>query len=189
MILMTILLSVVIATGQGIKITDKDMNPYIRKFSHIYGHKPESFEEKREVLMNLLADKLMLKRAKEIHLDKDPTFLSEWSKAKKELYSKCEKNGIPSEKCKVIADSLKKVLLIGFLEEKEVLPKIQVSEDEIDILVENHRGIKRGKTLDRNGARQFLLEKKKWEVIEHYVKWLMKRYDVKINKGALKELR
>ncbi len=184
----TLILSIILVTGNGIKITNENLKPYVTGFCRVYGHKPTTFQEKKEVLMNFLSDFLMLKRAKELKLEQDPTFLREWRKAEKTIDSRCLSEKIPEKGCENIKQSVKRVMLIEFLEEKELLPRIKITEEEIETLVENHRGIKKGKTLDRNGAITFLLQKKKFEALQAYVEELMKRYNVKVNWKALESI-
>jgi len=187
---MTIILlmqSLVLAQGQGITIDEQAILPYWKNYTQTHAS-PARLEEKRDILMNCLGDHLMIKRAQELGIENTKEFQAEWREAEEEAKARCERESINSNRCQGMIESIRKILLTRYVMEKEVVPKIKVKEEEVDQLVYSHRGKKRGKSLDREKAKLFLVEKNKGEALTSYVRELMERYHVSIDNHALMKL-
>ncbi len=182
-----LLLTLILAQGKGFVVTSNDIIPYWLAYTRSHGE-PEELFQKREILMNYLGDYLMLKRAKELGLDKTQQFQKVWKDAWEEIQRRCSKERVAKYKCKQIKEAIKKVILIQMVVQKEVIPRIKITEEEIQTLILSHRGQKRGKKLDRLGAILFLQQKKKAEALNSYILELMSHYKVKIDEKALKKL-
>jgi hypothetical protein len=179
--------SLVLAQGQGITINEQNLLPYWKNYTQTYGP-PTHLEEKKNILMNCLSDLLIVKRAYELGIDRSKEYQTEWREAEGEAKTRCTRESINENNCQRMIESVKKILLTKYVMEMEVIPKINVEEKEIDQLVYSHRGQKRGKSLNREEAKLFLLQKKRAEALTSYVQELMKRYHVTIDNNALMKL-
>ncbi len=182
-----LVLTLILAQGKGFMVTPHDILPYWQAYTKSHGE-PMGLLQKREILMNYLGDYLMVKRAKELGLDKTPQFWKAWNEAHEELQKRCSKEKVPEAKCKKMGEAIKKVLLIQMVIQKEVIPRIKITEEEIQQLILSHQGQKRGKKLDRAGAILFLQQEKKAKALNSYILDLMDRYKVKIDDKALEKL-
>ena len=182
-----LVLTLILAQGKGFVVTPHDILPYWQAYTKSHGE-PEGLLQKREILMNYLGDYLMVKRARELGLEKTPQFQKAWREAREELQKRCKNERVPEEKCKRMGEAIKKVLLIQMVVQKEVIPRIKITEEEIQTLILSHQGKKRGKRLDRAGAILFLQQEKKAEALNSYILDLMDRYKVKIDDKALEKL-
>ncbi len=187
MSIILLLLSLILAQGKGFVVTPHDIFPYWQAYSKTHGE-PHEVNQKKEILINYLGDFLMVKRAKELGLDKTSQFKRIWKEAQEELKTRCTKEKVSTDKCERMGKAIKKVILIQMVIQREVLPRIKISEEEIQTLVISHKGNNSRKKLDRTGAIMFLQQKKRAEVLNSYILELMKRYKVKINIKALKKL-
>lgn len=185
---MTLLLvfMIILAQGKGILVTQKDVAPYKRAFYQVYGHYPKSYEEKEEVLMNCLSDKLILKRADDLKVDRNPEFLREWNEMKAYIDKKCRVEKIERSRCEAIKDRFFQIAKMRFVLRKEVLPVAEKKASEKEWLVETHESLK-GK-VPENKITGYIKDVSRLEALNAYVKKLMKLYKVKINKKALRSL-
>jgi hypothetical protein len=186
-IALLVILSLVLAQGQGIRVDEQVLLPYWQSYTQIHGP-PTHLGEKKDILMNCLADLLIVKRANELGVVRSKEFQVEWREAEGEATRRCKKESLNQDKCRRMIESIRKILLTKYVIEKEVIPNIKVQEEEIDQLVYSHRGQKKGKSLGREEAKLFLLEKKRAEALTAYVQELMKRYHVTIENNALMKL-
>lgn len=180
-------LTLILAQGKGIMVTPHDILPYWQAYTKTHGE-PQGLLEKREILMNYLGDYLMVRRAKEVGLDKTPQFQKEWKEAQQEIRERCAREKIHPARCQSMAKAIRKVILIEMVIQEEVVPRIKITNEEIDQLVLAHKGKRKGKQLDRAGAILFLQQKKRAQALNSYIMELLNRYKVKINEKALEEL-
>ncbi|GEM_PF-2136733 len=185
--ILLLVLTLILAQGRGVMVTPHDILPYWQAYTKSHGQ-AEGLLQKREILMNYLGDYLMVKRAKDLGLDRTPRFQKTWEEAREELRRRCAKEKVPEARCREMGQAIKKVLLIQALVQKEVIPRIKISEEEIQQLILSHEGQRRGKKLDRAGALLFLQQEKKAQALNSYILDLMDRYKVKINDKALEKL-
>jgi len=179
--------ALILAQGNGFMVKPPDLIPYWQTYVRTQGT-PNTIQAKREIMMNYLGDYLLYKRALELKLDQDKSFKKNWDEAKAEVLRRCKKEKISGEARDTILKRVKRTLLITGVIEKEVLPKIKITEEEIQQLVMAHERKKRGRKLDRENAIHFLEESKQAEALNSYIDELMNRYKVKINEKALKDL-
>ncbi len=182
-----LLLSLILAQGNGFVVKPSDLTPYWQTYARTRGA-PAGIEEKREILMNYLGDYLLYKRAKELKLDEDKDFRENWEEAKAEVTRRCEKEKISRARCEEILRRLKRTLLISRIVETKVVPRIKITEAEIDRMVMAHERKKGGKKLTRENVIRFLKESKQAEALSGYIEELMDHYKVKINEKALEKL-
>jgi len=77
--------------------------------------------------------------------------------------------------------------LIELVAEREIVPRMKVTDEEIDRLLNAHYGEKKGRKMTRPEVIRFLQEKKRSEALHSYVRSLLKRYHVKIHESALRK--
>ena len=183
-----LLLALILAQGSGFVVTPPDIQPYWENYVKSNGV-PSNIEQKREIVMNYLGDYLLYKRAKELKLDQDETFQKTWNEAKAEVLKRGKREKIDRKTQKLILERLKRTLLIARIVNEKVLPRIKITEEEIQQLVSAHESKKRGRKLTRENAIQFLKESKQSEALSGYIEELMDRYKVKINEKALEKLK
>ncbi len=178
--------AVIFAQGNGILVDQKDVESYKRAFYVKYGHYPKSYDEKMEVLMNCLSDKLLLKRANDLEVEKDPQFLKEWRQMSAYIDKKCESEGMKENVCRKIKERFLKIAKIRFVLEKEVVPIAKKKASESRWLLEAHENLK-GK-ISQEKIKGYIRDVSRLKAFDAYVKKLIKLYNVKINEKALRSL-
>ncbi len=181
-------MTLILAQGNGFMVKPPDLLPYWQAYARTHGA-PTEIQEKREILMNYLGDYLLYRRAMDLKLDKDKDFKESWQEAKEEVLRRSEREKIDQKTREVILHRVKRTLLIARIIEKEVLPRIKITEEEIEQLVSAHKRKKRGRKLTRENAIRFLKESKQAEALNSYIEELMDHYKVKINEKALRDLK
>jgi len=139
-----LVLALILAQGKGIMVTPPDILPYWQAYTKSHGE-PRGILQKREILMNYLGDYLMVRRAKELGLENTPQFQKAWREAQEEIQKRCIWEEVPEARCKKMGEAIKRVLLIQMVVQKEVIPRINITEEEIQALILSHQGKKRGK--------------------------------------------
>jgi hypothetical protein len=105
--------------------------------------------------MNCLSDLLIVKRTYELGIDRSKEFQTEWREAEGEARTRCKRESINKNNCQRMIESIKKILLTKYVMEREVIPKINVEEEEIDQLVYSHRRFIISRQVSRQRKRKF----------------------------------
>ncbi len=180
-----LIIGLILAQGKGFVVVPENLQPYWQAYVKTYG-RPTGLQAKEEILKNYLGDYLILKRAKELKVEKSRMFISEWRVARKEVARRCAQEKVREKRCRKILASVRKLLLIAMVVKQKILPKIHVSEEEVRKMLQAHKGEKRG--LSRQGIVRFLEAREQSKGLHAYIDKLMKRYHVTINQSNLKNL-
>ncbi len=185
---MVILLTfvVIFATGNNLVITAKDIIPYREAFYKVYQHYPKNRQEKMEVLMNCLSDRLLLLRAEELKVTKNPEFQKEWERIRTYIRERCKRENMPASKCSSIEKRMLNIAKIQYIIEREVLPLAFKEAESEEWMIEVHQNLK--DKLPPNRIKGYILEVSKLKAFQKYIENLMKHYKVKVNKKALENL-
>ncbi len=182
------LMTLILAQGNGFVVKPPQLVPYWQAYTKMYGA-PRSVQEKREILMNYLGDYLLYRQAVDLKLDRDKTFIRSWQEAKKEVQRRCKQEQMSQEACKKILSKVKRTLLIALLVDRKVLPRIRITEEEIQQMVSAHENKKHGKKLTRENVILFLKKSRQAAALSGYINELMRHYKVTINEKALGRLK
>ena len=181
-----VVLTLIFAQGNGLVISKKDVEPYKKIFYRIYGHYPESYDEKMEVLMNCLSDKLILKRARDIKITEDPEFQRNWERTKEYIEHKCRSEHIDKARCDKIKQAFFRIMAIEATVEKEVGPLARKEASKNKWLIYTHENLK--SKIPPKNIEGYIKEISKLKALNAYIEKLMKVYRVKINTEAIQDL-